>query len=85
VTHPLATVPCPHCRTPLIGADLATALHPQPLWCAWDGARVPQEAEPVCEDCDGDETFECNTCRPVRCEVGLTSASVWLTCWKGAY
>lgn len=85
MTRALPTLACPHCASPLIGATLAAALHPQPLWCAWDGARVPMEAEPVCEDCDGEEAFECGTCRPVRREAGLTSGAVWLTCWMGAY
>jgi hypothetical protein len=64
VTRPLATVPCPFCATPLIGDDLATALHPQPLWCAWDAARVPQEpnGREDCDDCGGSESDPCHAC-----------------------
>jgi hypothetical protein len=84
VTRPLATIPCPFCATPLIGADLATALHPQPLWCAWDGARVP--AEPTgredCDDCGGSESDPCHACATHgERREGLNSASIAAQIW----
>jgi hypothetical protein len=83
VTNPLTTVPCPYCATPLIGADLATALHPQQLWCAWDGARVPMEAtgREDCPECGGSDEHPCEACAPVDRSEGW-QGDVWVTLWR---
>jgi hypothetical protein len=92
VTRPPATVPCPHCAAPLIGADLATALHPQPLWCAWDGARVPAEpnGREDCDECQGSEEHPCHACATHgerREGLGSVSPMTVLShaMWRGAY